>query len=350
MSEDFVGVLGDNTEESTELFEHFRIVADKGQTLVRVDKFLQNRLENVSRNRVQNAAKAGSILVNDKPVKSNYKVKPFDVVTVVLAYPPREVVITPENIPLDVVYEDEDVIVVNKQAGLVVHPGHGNFDGTLLNALAYHFKENGSKVENGFGYLVHRIDKDTTGLMIVAKNETSQTILAAQFFEHSITRRYQALVWGDFADDEGTVEGNIGRSLRDRVAMAVYPDGSQGKDAVTHYKVLERFNYVTLVECRLETGRTHQIRVHMQYIGHPLFNDALYGGDRILKGTTFSKYRQFIDNCFNEIPRHCLHAKVLGFVHPTTGKELYFDSELPSDMQAVLGKWRNYLKTRTEEN
>ena len=350
MSEDFVGILGDSREESTELFEHFRIVADRGQTLVRVDKFLQNRLENVSRNRVQNAAKAGSILVNDKPVKSNYKVKPNDIVTVVLAYPPREIVITPENIPLDVVYEDDDVIVVNKQAGLVVHPGHGNFDCTLLNALAYHFKENGSKVENGFGYLVHRIDKDTTGLMIVAKNETAQTNLAAQFFEHSITRRYQALVWGDFVEDEGTIEGNIGRSLRDRVAMAVYPDGDQGKTAVTHYKVLERFNYVSLVECRLETGRTHQIRVHMQYIGHPLFNDVLYGGDRILKGTTFSKYRQFIDNCFSEIPRHCLHAKVLGFVHPTTGKELFFDSELPSDMKAVIEKWRNYLKTRIEDN
>ena len=350
MSEDFVGILGDSREESTELFEHFRIVADRGQTLVRVDKFLQNRLENVSRNRVQNAAKAGSILVNDKPVKSNYKVKPNDIVTVVLAYPPREIVITPENIPLDVVYEDEDVIVVNKQAGLVVHPGHGNFDCTLLNALAYHFKENGSKVENGFGYLVHRIDKDTTGLMIVAKNETAQTNLAAQVFEHSITRRYQALVWGDFVEDEGTIEGNIGRSLRDRVAMAVYPDGDQGKTAVTHYKVLERFNYVSLVECRLETGRTHQIRVHMQYIGHPLFNDVLYGGDRILKGTTFSKYRQFIDNCFSEIPRHCLHAKVLGFVHPTTGKELFFDSELPSDMKAVIEKWRNYLKTRIEDN
>ena len=348
MSEDFVGVIGDNNEENTELFEHFRIVADKGQALTRVDKFLQNRLENVSRNRVQNAAKAGSILVNDKPVKSNYKVKPFDVVTVVLAYPPREIVINPENIPLDVVYEDDDVIVVNKQAGLVVHPGHGNFDGTLLNALAYHFKGNGSKVENGFGYLVHRIDKDTTGLMIVAKNETAQTVLATQFFEHSIIRRYQALVWGDFAENEGVVEGNVGRSLRDRIAMAVYPDGSQGKTAVTHFKVVERFNYVTLVECRLETGRTHQIRVHMQYIGHPLFNDGLYGGDTILKGTTFSKYRQFIDNCFEEIPRHSLHAKVLGFVHPTTGKELCFDSELPHDMTAVLERWRVYARNSKE--
>jgi len=349
MSEDFIGVIGDNNEENAELFEHFRIVADKGQALTRVDKFLQNRLENVSRNRVQNAAKAGSILVNDKPVKSNYRVKPFDVVTVVLAFPPREIVINPENITLDVVYEDDDVIVVNKQAGLVVHPGHGNFDGTLLNALAYHFKLNGSKVENGFGYLVHRIDKDTTGLMIVAKNETAQTILATQFFEHTITRRYQALVWGDFTENEGVIEGNIGRSLRDRIAMAVYPDGSQGKTAVTHYNVIERFNYVTLVECRLETGRTHQIRVHMQYIGHPLFNDGLYGGDMVLKGTTFSKYKQFVDNCFEEIPRHSLHAKVLGFVHPTTGKELYFESELPHDMTSVLERWRVYARNSKKE-
>lgn len=343
MSEDFVGVLGDNNEESTELFEHFRIVADKGQSLTRVDKFLQNHLENVSRNRVQNAAKAGSIMVNDKAVKQNYRVKPFDVVTVVLAYPPREVVISPEDIPLDVVYEDDDIIVVNKQAGLVVHPGHGNFSGTLLNALAYHFRENGAKVDNGFGYLVHRIDKDTTGLMVVAKNETAQTGLAAQFFVHSTTRRYHALVWGDFTDDEGVIEGNIGRSLKDRVAMAVYPDGSQGKSAVTHYKVIERFNYVTLIECRLETGRTHQIRVHMQHVGHPLFNDGLYGGDIILKGTTFSKYRQFISNCFEEIPRHCLHAKVLGFVHPSTGKELHFDSQLPTDMTSVIERWRRYI-------
>ncbi|MBE6336009.1 MAG: RluA family pseudouridine synthase [Lentimicrobiaceae bacterium] len=336
------------SEESTELYEHFRIIADKGQTITRVDKFLQNRIENVSRNRIQQAAKAGSIFVNDKVVKQNYKVKPNDVVSVVLSYPPREVEIIPEDIPINIVYEDDDIVIVNKQAGLVVHPGHGNFNGTLLNALAYHFKETRQNVENGFGYLVHRIDKDTTGLMIVAKNETAQTILAKQFFEHSITRRYQALVWGDFNEDEGTIEGHIGRSLKDRIAMAVFPDASHGKSAVTHYKVLEHFNYVTLVECRLETGRTHQIRVHFQHIGHPLFNDYLYGGDAILKGTTFTKYRQFIENCFREIPRHCLHAKILGFVHPTTGETMYFDSELPSDMVSVLDKWRNYIKTRTE--
>lgn len=336
------------TEETTEFFEHFRIVADKGQTITRVDKFLQNRIENVSRNRIQQAAKAGSILVNDKPVKQNYKVKPNDIVSVVFSFPPREVEITPENIPINIVYEDDDLIVINKQAGLVVHPGHGNFNGTLLNALAYHFKNTKQNVENGFGYLVHRIDKDTTGLMIVAKNEIAQTILAKQFFEHSIQRRYQALVWGDFQEEDGTIEGHIGRSLKDRIAMAVFPDASHGKSAVTHYKILERFNYVTLVECRLETGRTHQIRVHFQHIGHPLFNDYLYGGDNIIKGTTFSKYKQFIENCFKEIPRHCLHAKILGFVHPTTGKSMCFDSELPDDMKTVLDKWRNYIKIRTE--
>lgn len=350
MTEDFTGVYSDSSEEeNTELFEHYRIVVDKGQTLMRVDKFLQGRLENISRNRVQQAAKAGSILINDKPVKQNYRVKPDDVVSIVLSYPPREVVIYPEDIPLDVVYEDDDVIVVNKQAGLVVHPGHGNFNGTLLNALAFHFKENGSQVENGFGYLVHRIDKDTTGLMVVAKNEMAQTVLAKQFFDHSTQRRYQAVVWGDFDEDEGTIEGNIGRNIKDRVAMTVFPDGSQGKTAITHYKVLERFRYVSLVECRLETGRTHQIRVHFQYMGHPLFNDAMYGGNIILKGTTFSKYRQFVDNCFTEIPRHCLHAKMIGFVHPSSGKQMMFDSELPYDMKTVLDRWRRYVASRNDE-
>ena len=280
--QDFIGKYQDDeSEESTELFEHFRIVADPGQSLVRIDKFLQNRMENVSRNRIQNAAKAGSILVNGISVKQNYKVKPNDVVTIVLSFPPREIVITPENIPLEIVYEDDDVIIINKQAGLVVHPGHGNFDGTLLNALAYHFKNTNQKVENGFGYLVHRIDKDTTGLMIVAKNETAQTVLAKQFFEHSITRRYQALVWGDFADEEGTIEGHIGRSTKDRVAMAVYPDGSQGKSAVTHYKVLDNLkgNY-SYISCRLETGRTHQIRVHMSEIGYPVVGDDVYSNGK----------------------------------------------------------------------
>lgn len=348
MSENFDDILDNDLqeEEGSELYEHIRIVVDKGQQMERIDTFLTNHIQNISRNRIQNAAKAGNILVNDKAVKQNYKVKPNDVISIVFSYPPRDTDIKPQAIPLNIVYEDADVIVVNKQAGLVVHPGHGNFDGTLLNGLAYHFEQTHQNVENRFGYLVHRIDKDTTGLMIVAKNETAQAILAHQFFEHSIHRRYYALVWGDFAEDEGIIEGNIGRSANDRRKMAVYPDGNHGKDAITHWKVLERFGYVTLNEYRLETGRTHQIRVHSQYIGHPLFNDAMYGGDMILKGTTFSKYKQFIDNCFKIIPRHSLHAKELGFVHPTTGKPMMFTSELPDDMVQVLEKWRVYLKAR----
>ena len=333
-------------EEGGELYEHIRIVVDKGQTLERIDTFLTNHIQNISRNRVQNAAKAGNILVNEKAVKQNYKVKPNDVISIVFSYPPRETDIKPQQIPLKIVYEDDDVIVINKQAGLVVHPGHGNFDGTLLNGLAYHFEQTHQNVENKFGYLVHRIDKDTTGLLLVAKNETAQAILARQFFEHNIHRRYDALVWGDFNEDEGIIEGNIGRSVNDRRKMAVYPNGDYGKEAITHWHVLERFGYVTLNEYRLETGRTHQIRVHSQYIGHPLFNDATYGGDMILKGTTFSKYKQFIDNCFKIIPRHALHAKELGFVHPTTGKPMMFVSELPDDMVQVLEKWRNYMKSR----
>lgn len=335
-----------NDEESTDLYEHFRIVADHGQSLTRIDTFLTNHIESISRNKIQQAAKAGNILVNDKVVKQNYKVKPDDVISIVFTYPPRDVTITAEDIPLNIVYEDNDIIIVNKQAGLVVHPGHGNFTGTLLNALAYHFKQTKAPVENGFGYLVHRIDKDTTGLMIVAKNENAQAVLARQFFDHSIHRRYNALVWGDFTEDEGTIVGNIGRSLKDRRCMHVFPNGEYGKEAVTHWKVLERFTYVTLNEYRLETGRTHQIRVHSKYIGHPLFNDAMYGGDIILKGTTFSKYKQFIDNCFKILPRHALHAKELGFIHPTSGKEMRFTSELPEDMSLVLEKWRNYVKFR----
>ena len=333
-------------EEGSELYEHIRMVVDPGQQPERIDTFLTNHLSNISRNRVQNAAKAGNILVNDKAVKQNYKVKPNDVISIVFTYPPRETDIKPEPIPLNIVYEDDDVIVINKQAGLVVHPGHGNFEHTLLHGLAYYFEQTHQNIENRFGYLVHRIDKDTTGLMIVAKNEAAQAVLAHQFFVHSIHRRYYALVWGDFDEDEGTIEGNIGRSYNDRRKMAVYPNGDHGKDAVTHWKVLERFGYVTLNEYRLETGRTHQIRVHSQYIGHPLFNDSMYGGDVILKGTTFSKYKQFIDNCFKIMPRHALHAKELGFVHPTTGKQMMFASELPDDMQQVLEKWRVYLKAR----
>ena len=333
-------------EEGSELYEHIRMTVDPGQQPERIDTFLTSHISNISRNRVQNAAKAGNILVNDKVVKSNYKVKPNDVISIVFSYPPRETDIKPEPIPLNIVYEDNDIIVINKQASLVVHPAHGNFTGTLLHGLAYHFEQTHQNVENRIGYLVHRIDKDTTGLMIVAKNETAQAVLAKQFFDHSIHRRYNALVWGDFDENEGTIVGNIGRSQNDRRRMAVYPNGEQGKEAITHWKVLERFGYVALNEYRLETGRTHQIRAHSQFIGHPLFNDSLYGGDVILKGTTFSKYKQFIDNCFKIMPRHALHAKELGFVHPTTGKQMMFTSELPNDMTMVLEKWRTYLKAR----
>ena len=336
----------EQAEESSELFEHIRIIVDGGQEPTRIDSFLTSRISNISRNRVQNAAKAGNILVNDQVVKSNYKVRPNDVISIVFAYPPRETDIKPEPIPLNIVYEDDDVILINKQAGLVVHPAHGNFTGTLLHGLAYHFEQTHQNVENRIGYLVHRIDKDTTGLMIVAKNETAQAALAKQFFDHSIHRRYYALVWGDFDENEGTIVGNIGRSTTDRRRMTVYPAGEQGKEAITHWKVLERFGYVTLNEYRLETGRTHQIRAHSQFIGHPLFNDVLYGGNVILKGTTFSKYKQFIDNCFKIMPRHALHAKELGFVHPTTSEKMMFTSELPDDMAQVLDKWRTYLKAR----
>ena len=333
-------------EENSELFEHHRIVADPGQSLLRVDKFLMFHIANVSRNKIQQAAKAGSILVNEKPVKSNYRVRPGDVVSVVLAYPPREMEVMPQEIPLDVVFEDNDVIVVNKQAGMVVHPAHENWDGTLLNGLAWYFEKTGQKIENGFGYLVHRIDKDTSGLLLVTKNEEAQTRLAKQFFDHTVERSYQALVWGDVEQEVGTIEGHIGRSLKDRRVMTVFPEGEYGKEAVSHYKVLERFGYVTLVECRLETGRTHQIRAHFKYLGHPLFNDTRYGGDQILKGTTFSKYRQFIQNCFKLLPRQALHAKSLGFIHPSTGRKMFFDSELPEDMRLVIEKWRGYVGNR----
>ncbi len=335
-------------EGGDEMYEHFHMVADKGQTVLRIDKFLNGILSHTSRNKIKQASMAGNILVNGKPVKQNYKVKPMDEISIVLSYPPREVEIIPENIPLNVVYEDDDVLLINKEAGMVVHPAYGNYTGTLVNAVTYHLNRNTLQVETG-PYLVHRIDKNTSGIIIVAKNEYAQAKLAAQFFEHSVTRRYQALVWGDFTEDEGTIEGNVGRSVKDRKCMDVFPDGSQGKHAVTHWKVLERFGYVTLVECRLETGRTHQIRVHMRHIGHPLFNDATYGGDRILKGTTFTKYKQFVQNCFSIMPRHALHAKCLGFVHPGTGKEMFFDSPLPADMAAVLDKWRNYATHKAYE-
>ena len=329
--------------EEQELFENFRFVVDKGQETMRLDKYLQMRIEGVSRTKVQAAAKASCVIVNDKPAKSNYKIKPLDVISVLLPTPPREIEILPENIPFNIVYEDDDVLVIDKQAGLVVHPGYGNFTGTLLNALAYYYE--GKKGKDGepiTPFLVHRIDKDTSGLLLIAKNEESQVVLAKQFFEHTIERKYNALVLGDFAEDSGTIDGNLARSTKDRRIMAVYDDPEIGKHAVTHWKVLERFGYVTLIECVLETGRTHQIRAHLKHIGHPLFNDVMYGGDQILKGTTFSKYKQFVTNCFQMLPRQALHALILGFEHPTTHKQMHFESPLPEDMASVVEKWRRY--------
>jgi 23S rRNA pseudouridine1911/1915/1917 synthase len=335
-------------EIEDELFEHFRFDVPKGQLLLRIDKFLMNLIPNATRNKIQNAATAGDIYVNDVPVKSNYKVKPLDVVRIMLSHPPFENRVDPENIPLDIVYEDEALLLINKPAGLVVHPGHGNYTGTLVNALAYHF-ENLPKNSSERPGLVHRIDKDTTGLLVIAKTEAAMTHLAKQFEAKTSEREYIALVWGTVKEDEGTIEGNIARHVKDRMQMAVFEDPEMGKHAVTHYKVIERFGYVTLVSCILETGRTHQIRVHMKHIGHPLFNDARYGGDLILKGTTFTKYKQFIDNCFKVLPRQALHAKTLGFIHPTTGEMMRFDTELPQDMQDCIEKWRNYSKSHTTE-
>lgn len=341
------GSVSDEPDEGSELYEHFRFVADKGQTLLRVDKFLVSRLEKSSRNRVQQAAEAGCIIVNGRPVRSNYRVKPLDVVRVVMDRPRYECEIVAQDIPIDIVYEDDDLLVVNKQAGLVVHPGHGNYDGTLVNALAWHFRDNPDyDVSDPRMGLVHRIDKDTSGLLVVAKTPDAKTALGKQFFNKTTKREYNAVVWGVPDPREGRIEGNIGRSLRDRLQMAVFPDGDMGKHAVTHYEVLESFGHVSLVRCVLETGRTHQIRVHMRHIGHPLFNDARYGGDRILKGTTFNKYKQFIENCFSLLPRQALHARSLGFVHPSTGREVMFESELPDDMKAVLAKWDAYVAAR----
>lgn len=334
--------------EEQDLYEHLRIVVDKGQSLLRLDKFLIIRTENTSRNRIQNAIDAGNVLVNDKVVKASYKVKPLDVISMVLPHPPRDTEVYPENIPLDIVYEDDDVILVNKPAGMVVHPGFNNYSGTLVNALVYHAQQLPQMPGNdGRPGLVHRIDKDTSGLLLISKNEWAITFLAKQFFDHTITRKYVALVWGDLTED-GTITGYIGRSAKDRKVMAVYDDENKGKWSVTHYKVLERFNYVTLVECELETGRTHQIRAHMKHIGHPLFNDSTYGGDRILKGTVFNKYRQFVENCFDILPRQALHAKSLGFIHPSTRKFIHFETELPDDFKSVLEKWRNYVKDTNE--
>ena len=327
--------------ENDELYEHYKFIAGNGQEPLRVDKFLMNFIENATRNKIQQAAKAGNILVNDTIVKSNHKVKPKDVVKVVLAYPPTENVLVAENIPLDIVYEDATIIVVNKPAGMVVHPGHGNYTGTLVNGLLYHIENLPTNANERPG-LVHRIDKDTSGLLVVAKTEFAMAHLSKQFYDRTTERLYYALVWGNIEDDKGRIEGNIGRSLKNRLQMSVFPNGEFGKHAVTHFNVLERLTYVTLVECKLETGRTHQIRAHFKHIGHTLFNDERYGGNDILKGTTFTKYKQFVQNCFKVLPRQALHAKTLGFTHPTTGKFMQFNSEIPKDMASCLEKWRNY--------
>jgi len=356
MAEEYVDELDDTlddvepvVENPAELYEHFRVVVDKGQSQVRVDKYLFERLVNSSRNRIQKAADAGLIMANGKPVKSSYKVKPCDVLTVMMDRPRYDNDIIPEDIPLDIVYEDNELMVVNKPAGLVVHPGCGNYHGTLVNAIAWHLKDNPSYDPNDPQVgLVHRIDKDTSGLLVVAKTPDAKTHLGLQFYNKTTKRKYNALVWGVVENNEGTIEGNIGRNPKDRMQMAVLSDPAQGKHAVTHYRVLERLGYVTLVECVLETGRTHQIRVHMKHIGHTLFNDERYGGNEILKGTHFSKYKQFVNNCFETCPRQALHAMTLGFVHPRTGEEMFFTSPLPEDMTNLIDKWRNYISNREE--
>jgi len=337
----------DMSDNQSEKFEHYRFVADKGQGLLRIDKFLSSRIEGISRSRIQDAADAGCILVNEVAVKSNYKVKPLDIISIVMDRPRREVEIIPEDIPLDVVYEDDDLMVVNKPAGLVVHPGHGNYTGTLVNAIAFRLKDSPEYDDKDprLG-LVHRIDKNTSGLLVIAKNAFAKAHLASQFFHKTSKRQYIALVWGNVEQNEGRIEGNIGRSLRDRLQMTVFEDGSDGKPAVTNYKVLERLGYVSLVQCILETGRTHQIRAHMKYIGHTLFNDERYGGNQILKGTTFSKYKQFVQNCFVICPRQALHAQTLGFVHPKTGEEMMFEAPIPDDMDQLIDKWRKYIASR----
>lgn len=356
MREEYVDELDDTLDDvepvvdnPAELYEHFRVVVDKGQSQVRVDKYLFERLVNSSRNRIQKAADAGLIMANGKPVKSSYKVKPCDVLTVMMDRPRYDNDIIPEDIPLDIVYEDNDLMVVNKPAGLVVHPGCGNYHGTLVNAIAWHLKDNPRYDPNDPQVgLVHRIDKDTSGLLVVAKTPDAKTHLGLQFYNKTTKRKYNALVWGIVENNEGTIEGNIGRNPKDRMQMAVLSDPAQGKHAVTHYRILERLGYVTLVECVLETGRTHQIRVHMKHIGHTLFNDERYGGNEILKGTHFSKYKQFVNNCFETCPRQALHAMTLGFVHPRTGEEMFFTSPLPKDMTNLIDKWRNYISNREE--
>lgn len=341
--------MEEDSDSNQEVFEHFRFEVDPGQSQLRIDKYLVDRMQNASRNKIQDAANNGCIQVNGKAVKRNYKVKPNDIITIVLSYPPREIEIIAEDIPLNIVYEDDSFIIVNKNPGMVVHPSYGHYSGTLVNALAHHLKDlplfNSEDPRPG---LVHRIDKDTSGILVIAKTEEAKTKLALQFFNKTSDRKYRALVWGNLENDEGTIVGHIGRNLKNRKVMDVFPDGEYGKHAVTHYRVLERLGYVNLVECVLETGRTHQIRAHFKHIGHPLFNDADYGGDQILKGTTFTKYKQFVQNCFKICPRQALHAKTLGFEHPATGEYVSFNSEIPDDMMQVIQKWREYTSSREE--
>jgi 23S rRNA pseudouridine1911/1915/1917 synthase len=335
--------------EDREMYEHYRFVVDQGQTSLRIDKYLAGRISNASRNRIQAAADAGNIRVSEKPVKASYKVKAGDEIKILMDYPRRELKIIAEDIPLNIVYEDSELAVINKSPGMVVHPGHGNYTGTLVNALAWRYKDS-PLFKNGDlrPGLIHRIDKDTSGLIVIARTETAKSRLSRQFYGKTTERIYQALVWGGFKENEGTITGNIGRSLKNRQIFTVFPEGDYGKHAVTHYSVLKHLGYVTLVECRLETGRTHQIRVHMKHINHPLFNDSNYGGDQILRGTTFAKYRQFVQNCFKVLPRQALHAKTLGFKHPLTGEKMLFDSNLPEDMAKVIEKWENYIANRND--
>ena len=345
LSEEELNDQESNDAESEGLYEHLSITVDPGQDKLRIDKFLFNFRQNSSRNKISQTCRAGNVIVNGHPVKQNYRVKPGDRISVLLTSPPRENIIIPQDIPINIVYEDDDVVVVDKAAGMVVHPGHGNYDGTLINALAFHFEKNGEKSDLDRVGLVHRIDKDTSGLLVIAKNEFALSFLAKQFFDRKTKRLYWAFVWGNIAENKGTITGNIGRHLKNRMQMAVFPDGDFGKHAVTHYEVIERFRYITWVECKLETGRTHQIRAHFKHIGHTLFNDERYEGNQILKGVNLPKYKQFIKNVFEVLPRHALHAHTLGFIHPVTKKEMYFESPMPEDMNEALKKWRNYVES-----
>ena len=345
LSEEELNDQESNDAESEGLYEHLSIIVDPGQDKLRIDKFLFNFRQNSSRNKISQTCRAGNVIVNGHPVKQNYRVKPGDRISVLLTSPPRENIIIPQDIPINIVYEDDDVVVVDKAAGMVVHPGHGNYDGTLINALAFHFEKNGEKSDLDRVGLVHRIDKDTSGLLVIAKNEFALSFLAKQFFDRTTKRLYWAFVWGNIAENKGTITGNIGRHLKNRMQMAVFPDGDFGKHAVTHYEVIERFRYITWVECKLETGRTHQIRAHFKHIGHTLFNDERYEGNQILKGVNLPKYKQFIKNVFEVLPRHALHAHTLGFIHPVTKKEMYFESPMPEDMNEALKKWRNYVES-----